>query len=122
MQNSGHAGHWDIVVVGGTQMDYIVRGPDLPSGGQTKQGDIFLETPGGKGANQAFAAAKLGAKVAFVASVGKDDRGTQILRSLQEVGVDTQYVSQDDRLPTGIAITMVDAHGKKQSYSVAGAN
>ncbi len=67
---------WDIVVVGGANMDYLVRGKKLPKPGETVMGDRFQEAPGGKGANQAVAATRLGTRVALIARVGADERGS----------------------------------------------
>ncbi len=82
---------WDIVVVGGAYTDYVVRGPELPTPGETARGKEFLILPGGKGANQAVAAARLGARrVAFVARVGSDDRGDEVMRQFHIEHVDTR--------------------------------
>jgi ribokinase len=66
---------WDVVIVGGANWDYLVRGPELPRPGGTVRGEQFQEAAGGKGANQAVAAARLGARVTMVARVGDDQRG-----------------------------------------------
>lgn len=66
------ASDWDIVVVGGANTDYLVRGPRLPRSGETVEGDTFQIAPGGKGANQAVAAARMGARVAMVARLGDE--------------------------------------------------
>ena len=66
---------YDVVVVGKANVDYLVRGPRLPGPGQSVTGDAFQEAAGGKGANQAVGAARLGARVALVARVGRDTRG-----------------------------------------------
>ncbi len=83
---------WDIVVVGGAYTDYVVRGPELPKPGETVRGKDFLILPGGKGANQAVAAARLGTRrIAFVGRVGIDDRGNEIIHQFQVEHVDTRY-------------------------------
>src|SRR5690349_10210942 len=102
-----HKNTLDIVVVGGANMDYLVRGEKLPKPGETMMGNLFQEAPGGKGANQAVAATRLGAKVALVARVGADERGKTILKRLNEEGVDTQYVLSDEKGPTGVALILV---------------
>jgi ribokinase len=112
---------WDVVVVGGVNTDYIVRGPKLPKPGQTITGEEFHRLPGGKGANQAVAAARLGARVALVASVGADGRGDDLLAGLVSERVDTSHVTRDDR-PSGVALVMIDREGEKQILTAPGAN
>ena len=112
----------DVVIVGGANTDYLVRGPSLPKPGSTIEGDEYQEAPGGKGANQAVAVARLGAKVALVARVGPDERGTAIISKLKSEGVDTREVSRDPTAPTGVALVMVDADGEKQILTAPGAN
>jgi ribokinase len=113
---------WDVVVVGGANTDYMVRGPRLPRPGETVQGDEFLEAPGGKGANQAVAAARLGARVAFIARVGADARGQAAIAQLQREGVDVRGVARDAHAFTGVALVMVDQRGEKQIFAAGGAN
>ncbi|MBD1861047.1 MULTISPECIES: ribokinase [Trichocoleus] len=113
---------WDIVVVGSANSDYLIRGPKLPLPGETIQGETFLAAPGGKGANQAVAAARLGARVAFVARIGKDERGQALMANLQAQGVDTSYVVQDEQAATGVALIMVGQGGEKQILTAPGAN
>lgn len=113
---------WDIVVLGGANMDYLVRGEELPEPGETVKGDVFQEAPGGKGANQAVAATRLGARVALVARVGKDRRGKEILNNLKEQGVDTKFVVRDGTSHTGVALVMVEEGGEKQIMTAPGVN
>jgi ribokinase len=113
---------WDVVVIGGANWDFLARGPKLPKAGETVPGDEFQEAPGGKGANQAVAAARLGARVAFVGRVGVDQRGEQVLSRLADEGVHAQYVTRDSMQPTGSAIVMVDWSGEKQILTAPGAN
>jgi len=113
---------WDVVVVGGANTDYLARGPRLPTAGTGVEGEAFYVGPGGKGATQAVAAARLGARVALVARLGGDDRGDALLADLTAEGVDTRYVVRDPKVPTGVALLQVDARGAKQSLSVPGAN
>ncbi len=113
---------WDIVVVGGANYDYLVRGADLPGAGDTVNGNQLLEAPGGKGANQAVAAARLGAKVALVARIGNDERGERVLAHLLADGVDTTCVFRSSRLPTGVALVQVTEAGEKQIMVAPGAN
>jgi ribokinase len=113
---------YDVVVVGKANLDYLVRGPRLPAPGQSVNGDAFQEAAGGKGANQAVGAARLGAKVALVARVGRDARGDAVLAKLHDEAVDTRFVTRDPREPTGVALCQVGAAGEKQILSAAGAN
>jgi ribokinase len=113
---------WDVVVVGGANWDYLIRGPALPSPGGTVRGDEFQEAPGGKGAIQAVAAARLGARVALVARVGADRHGTQLLERLRSEGVDVEHVVHDREASTGIALIQVGGSGEKQILATSGAN
>ena len=113
---------YDVVVVGGANVDYLVRGPALPTPGATVRGTEFQEAPGGKGANQAVAAARLGAHVALVARVGADRRGDDLLERLAAEGVETCYVVRDQSERTGVAVVQVDARGEKQILTAPGAN
>src|SRR5882724_10100065 len=85
---------YDVVVVGKANIDYLVRGPRLPGPGQSVNGDAFQEAAGGKGANQAVAASRLGARVALVARVGRDSRGDVVLARLHDEAVDTRFVDR----------------------------
>jgi ribokinase len=113
---------WDVVVVGSANTDYTVRGKRLPKPGETVQGEQFQIAQGGKGANQAVAAARLGARVAFIARVGSDDRGDAMLNQLQHEGVDTQYIVRDVHTPTGAAVIHVEESGEKQIFMAPNAN
>ncbi len=112
----------DVAVVGKANIDYLVRGPRLPVPGQSVNGDVFQEAAGGKGANQAVGAARLGARVSLVARVGRDARGDAVLAALRDEGVGTRQVTRDPEEPTGIALCQVGASGEKQILSAAGAN
>jgi ribokinase len=112
----------DVVVVGGANVDFLVKGAALPSPGGTSVGDELQEAPGGKGANQAIAAARLGSRVAFVGRVGADARGEQVLARLAEEGVDGARVVSDPSAPTGVALIMVDRVGEKAIMTAPGAN
>ena len=108
-----------IVVLGGINMDLIGVTPRLPHPGETLVGERFYTAPGGKGANQAVAASRLGADVRLVGRVGMDSFGAEQLRSN---GVDTTGVAQDPGTPSGVAIILLDS--QRQNYIVAayGAN
>lgn len=112
----------DIVVVGGANVDYLVRGTRLPEPGETVQGDQFQEGPGGKGANQAVGAARLGAQVAFVARLGADARGDLLHEVLVRERVDVGHVTRDRAHPTGVALISVAHSGEKQIITAPGAN
>src|SRR6476646_10909621 len=111
---------WDIVVGGSANSDYLIRGPQLPQPGETIQGETFLAAPGGKGANQAVAVARLGARVAFVARIGKDDRGQTLMANLEAQGVDTRYLIRDPHAATGVALIMVGQGGETQILTAPG--
>jgi len=113
---------YDVVVVGGANTDFVIKGAKLPEPGETVDGDSFLEASGGKGANQAIACARLGAHVAFVGSVGCDARGDQVVRDLRKENINLSHMARDGRVPTGVALIMVDAHAEKQILVAPGAN
>src|ERR687888_857326 len=112
----------DVVVVGGANTDYLVRGRSLPTPGSTVEGDEFAEGVGGKGVNQAVAAARLGASVAFVGRVGSDPRGRTLLCRLAEERVRITGVVEDPEAPSGVALVMVNRQGEKQILTAPGAN
>ncbi|HEX9030148.1 MAG TPA: ribokinase [Anaerolineales bacterium] len=113
---------WDIIVVGGINIDFMARSRHLPVAGFTIEGDLFRRVAGGKGANQAVAAARLGASIALVGCIGDDDAGQELLALLEEEGIDNQFIVTDSLAPTGVTLTQVDNQGKRQSISVPGAN
>src|SRR4051812_4699957 len=111
-----------IVVVGGANYDYLARGKQLPSPGDTVQGDLLDDAPGGKGANQAIAAARLGARVTFVGRIGEDERGDRVLTAFHREKIETSHIVRDATAPTGVALVQVDESGEKQILAVPGAN
>jgi len=111
-----------IVVVGSSNMDLVVKSPRIPAKGETILGGDFIMTPGGKGANQAVAAAKLGAEVFFVAKLGDDIFGRQSLSNFKKVGVRTEYVIQTKEAPSGVALITVDDAGDNVIVVAPGAN
>jgi ribokinase len=121
MSSSGTTGY-HVVVVGGVNTDYLVKGERLPGRGETLEGEVFQEAPGGKGANQAVAVARLGCQVALIARIGADERGGRILDQLANEGVDVTYTHRRDEAPTGVALIMVDHSGEKQILTAPGAN
>ena len=114
--------HPDVVVIGSLNMDLVVRAPRLPKGGETLAGHDFTTAPGGKGANQAVAAARLGARVAMIGCVGADPYGDFLTRSLVQEGIDCRGVSVAAEVPTGIASILVDDQGQNAIVIVAGGN
>jgi len=111
-----------IAVVGSLNMDLVVRAPHMPVPGETVIGSDFRTIPGGKGANQAVAAARLGAEVTMIGRVGDDDFGRAQLRNLGELGIDTTYVVVDSEAATGIALITLDASGQNSIVLAPGAN
>ncbi|MCI0393364.1 MAG: PfkB family carbohydrate kinase [Chloroflexi bacterium] len=111
------------MVLGGANADYLVRGPHLPGPGDTVHGDLFQQAPGGKGANQAVAAARLGARVAFVGCVGQDQPGEELVEALAAECVDTGLMRVDNTTHTGVALIQVaENSGQKQIMVSPGAN
>ena len=98
-----------IVVVGSLNADLVVHVSRFPRPGETLSGNGFARFPGGKGANQAYAAARLGGHVAMVGQVGADDHGAWLAGHLAAGGVDTTCVLRDAQAPTGVALITVDA-------------
>jgi ribokinase len=110
-----------IVIVGSITMDLVTRAPRIPAIGQTLIGTGFETTPGGKGANQAVAAARLGYSVAMVAKVGDDNFGPQLLENLRHAGVDTRAMAQTAG-SSGLAPMFVAEDGQNAIVVVPGAN
>jgi ribokinase len=111
-----------VTVLGSLNMDISVTVPRLPGPGATVLGSAAVFTPGGKGANQAVAAARLGAEVRMVGCVGDDDFGRQLLAALRAEGVDAQDVRTVPRVPTGLAMISVDTAGENIITVSPGAN
>jgi ribokinase len=110
-----------VAVVGSINLDLVARVPRLPRPGETLTGAELDHVPGGKGANQAVAAARLGAEVRFVGAVGDDDFGRLAVTELEAAGVDLSGLQLAER-PTGIALILVDESGENQIVVVPGAN
>ena len=111
----------DVLVVGSLNADLVVRAPRFPQPGETISGEDLQVIPGGKGANQAVAAARLGAHVSMLGRVGKDNFGDFLLDNLKSNHVDSQFVQRDDA-STGTAIIVVDANGQNSIVLSPGAN
>ena len=111
-----------VVVVGSINMDLVARSPRIPHAGETVIGGDFRTVPGGKGANQAVAAARLGAQVRMLGRVGVDSFGSQLLDNLSKSGVDTASIGRDPQAASGIALIMVDDAGQNSILVAPGAN
>ena len=103
-------------------MDLIGVTPIVPRQGETVVGENFYTAPGGKGANQAVAAARLGADVKLVGRVGKDSFGPSLLEGLRSNGVDVQAVAEDPDNPSGIAMILLDSARQNHIVAIYGAN
>src|SRR5450432_3571405 len=104
-----------IVVVGSINMDLVARTERIPAAGETLLGDSFVTIPGGKGANQAVAAAKLareGTEVHMIGRVGDDDFGERLLNGLIGHRVRTDHVTVTEGTPSGVAVVLVDKKGE----------
>lgn len=112
----------EIVVLGSLNMDLVVRVGRVPYHGETMFGESFATFPGGKGANQAVAAARLGARVAMIGGVGADAFGPELLEIMRREGVEINQVEQNPQAPTGIALIMLDQTGQNTMIVVSGAN
>lgn len=111
-----------VTVVGSVNLDFVMRVPRLPVTGETVTDGRFSRNPGGKGANQALAARRLGATVSLVAAVGDDEIAEAALALLEQAGVDLSRCWMHESLPTGVAVILVDSHGENQIAVAPGAN
>jgi len=112
----------DIVVLGSLNMDLVVKAPRAPEAGETIRGHEFRLVPGGKGANQAAAAARLGGQVAMVGRVGDDAFGPVLIENMARQGVDTGHIRMDQEASSGVAVITVDDTGENRIVISAGAN
>jgi ribokinase len=111
-----------VVVVGSSNTDMIVRVDRLPRPGETVLGGEFLTAAGGKGANQAVAAARAGARVIFIARVGMDELGARVVANLRADGIDVRHVTRDRAARSGVALIMVSKQGENSIAVASGAN
>jgi ribokinase len=111
-----------VIVLGSVNMDLVVHTPRLPDPGETLMGSRFLTTPGGKGANQAVALARLGVPTQLVGRVGGDAFGRELLEALEGFGVHLQEVRIDSSSHSGVAMITVAENGENQIIGVPGAN
>ena len=112
----------NVLVVGSSNTDMVVKSRTLPRPGETVLGGTFFMNPGGKGANQAVAAARLGAAVTFVCKVGTDMFGKQALQIFKDEGMDTSYVFLDPEHPSGVALITVDEKAENCIAVASGSN
>jgi len=112
----------NILVVGSINMDLVVRSGHIPSPGETVLGESFATSPGGKGANQAVAAARLGGRCAMIGRVGHDSFGQTLLAGLKDEGINCEGITQTYDAATGVAIIIVDSAGENTIVVAAGAN
>lgn len=111
-----------IVVIGSSNTDLVVRTERIPAPGETVLGGEFVINPGGKGANQAVAVARLGGDVSFIAKVGNDDFGRHSVEGYQKDGLNTELIFVDQNNPSGVALIAVDAKGENSIVVASGAN
>ena len=111
-----------ICIIGSSNTDMVVKCDRLPGLGETVLGGEFIMTDGGKGANQAVAAARLGGKVRFIANVGDDLFGKNSIAHFQKEKIDVSCISSDPTLPSGVALINVDSKGENTVTVASGSN
>lgn len=111
-----------ILVVGSSNTDMVIKTNHFPAPGQTILGGTFLMNAGGKGANQAVAAARLGGKVTFVGKIGDDIFGKQAIQQLEDEGINVNFVAVDPENPSGVALITVDRKGENSIVVAPGSN
>lgn len=111
-----------ILVIGSSNTDMVIKAPHLPGPGETVLGGTFLMTPGGKGANQAVAASRLGGKVTFICKTGNDIFGKKSVQLFKDEGIDTSFIFEDEEKPSGIALITVDDKAENCIVVASGAN
>jgi ribokinase len=112
----------NILVVGSINMDMVVRAPHMPVPGETVLGKGFVTSPGGKGANQAVAVARLGGQCTMLARVGRDAFGETLLEGMKAEGIACDHVLVTENAPTGVALIIVDGNGENSIVVASGAN
>src|ERR1700675_2498198 len=111
-----------VVVLGSLHLDIMVHASDRPKKGETLPGSAWGYKAGGKGGNQAVAAAQFGARASMVGRVGDDDFGKRLLNYLMEAGVDAEHVYTDPEAGSGMSVAIIDAEGDYGAVIVSGAN
>lgn len=112
----------NIVVIGSSNTDMVVKTSHIPIGGETVLGGDFFMNAGGKGANQAVAAARYGNRVVFIAKIGDDMFGAQVRESMKKDGIVTDYVFVDKEHPSGVALITIDSNAENCIVVASGAN
>lgn len=110
-----------ITVVGSMNMDLVVKTDEIPKVGETLLGNELLQIPGGKGANQGVSIAKLERDIIFLGKVGKDGFGDELLKSMEDAGVNVEHIEREET-STGIAVINVDKNGNNNIVVIPGAN
>lgn len=111
-----------IIVIGSSNIDMVVKTSHLPAPGETILGGEFLMNQGGKGANQAIAVKRLGGNLIFVAKLGNDILGQQSLDYFRKEGINTEYITLDEKSASGVALISVDNHAENSIVVASGAN
>lgn len=111
-----------ILVIGSLNMDVVVSMESMPTVGETVLGSSYWNSPGGKGANQAYTIARLGGEVAILGCLGKDDFGKELLQNLSVAGVNTENIKISDEFATGTAFIFTDSNADNSIVTIAGAN
>jgi ribokinase len=111
-----------IIIVGSSNTDLVIKTDRLPGPGETVLGGTFFMNPGGKGANQAVAAARLGGLITFIAKTGKDVFGMQSIEGFEREGIDTTGIIRDALQPSGVALITVDKNAQNTITVASGAN
>jgi len=111
-----------IIVVGSSNTDMIVKVPRIPAPGETILGGEFVKAAGGKGANQAVAAARSGGEVTFIANTGNDNLGKEAIEGFEKEGINTDYIFVDKENPSGVALIFVGEDGENSIAVASGAN
>lgn len=112
----------NIVVIGSSNVDLTIKSEKLPSPGETVLGGNFNKFSGGKGANQAIAIARWGGNVSFISKVGNDDFGKELIALYKADNINTDYIFIDTKLPTGVALILIDESGENIISVASGAN
>lgn len=111
-----------ILIVGSSNTDMVIKVGHLPAPGETILGESFFMNPGGKGANQAVSAARLGGNVTFVCKTGNDIFGRQSIQLFEEEGINTSFIVSDSKQPSGVALITVDKNAENCIVVASGAN
>ena len=112
----------NIIVIGSCNTDMVIKADRLPVPGETIIGGSFMMNPGGKGANQAVAAARLKGNVHFIAKTGNDLFGKRSIEQYEDEGIHVENIYSDPTLPSGVALIMVDMNGENSIAIASGAN